>query len=230
MAHGSPKRVWTPWPTVWGNVGQPTKTEANQIISKMQDAVYAAQKAGTSQPAWVSRKAQINDLYNKGPANYAQAIDQSNALLAEIASANANNVAIQIAAKQAADKTAAAVNRVQTEVNTPTVGNKPYVKPVDVTPSESLVVVPPAQQIAPEAPAPSNCFIATAAFGSPLVPEVETLRRFRHQILDKDPVGKAFVRSYYVISPPIARGVSKSDTLKGLVRGVLGPLISTFGR
>jgi hypothetical protein len=76
----------------------------------------------------------------------------------------------------------------------------------------------------------SKCFIATAAFGSPLEPEVETLRHFRHQVLDPNRVGHVMVKGYYTISPPIAQGVAKSDTMRKMVRGILAPLITTFGR
>jgi len=76
----------------------------------------------------------------------------------------------------------------------------------------------------------SECFIASAAFGSPLEPEVDSLRRFRHKILEPNKMGHLMVRTYYVVSPPIARGVLRSDTLRSMVRALLHPIINTFGR
>jgi len=76
----------------------------------------------------------------------------------------------------------------------------------------------------------SECFLATAAYGSPLEPEVESLRRFRHQVLDPDKTGHIMVRTYYVVSPPIARGITRSNTLRSMVRTLIGPLVNTFGR
>jgi hypothetical protein len=72
-----------------------------------------------------------------------------------------------------------------------------------------------------------NCFIATAAYGSPLAPEVETFRKFRNIVLLKTDLGTGFVRFYYEHSPRYARMIAKSETLRSLSRAVLWPL-STF--
>jgi len=75
---------------------------------------------------------------------------------------------------------------------------------------------------------PSNgggCFIATAAFGSPMEPQVETLRAFRDQYLMTNAPGKAFVHTYYKLSPPMADFIAQHDTLRAMTRGALMPLI-----
>lgn len=67
----------------------------------------------------------------------------------------------------------------------------------------------------------SGCFIATAAYGSPLAPEVLVLRRFRDDILLTSKAGAAFVEFYYLVSPPLARLVSKGRFLKVVTRYLL---------
>jgi len=65
------------------------------------------------------------------------------------------------------------------------------------------------------------CFIATAAYGSPDAPEVEGLRRFRDRRLLTNPVGTAFVRIYYRVSPPVARLIARRPRLRVAVRRML---------
>ncbi len=71
-----------------------------------------------------------------------------------------------------------------------------------------------------------NCFIATAAFGSPMAKEVAVLRAFRDQYLMADAVGKKFVELYYRYSPPIAERIRENDMLRAIVRAALKPLIA----
>lgn len=69
------------------------------------------------------------------------------------------------------------------------------------------------------------CFIATAAYGSPLEPHVSVLSRFRDQYLQSNQAGKQFVRFYYRFSPPVAEVISDSWFLRILTRIALLPLI-----
>jgi hypothetical protein len=70
-----------------------------------------------------------------------------------------------------------------------------------------------------------GCFIATAAFGSPMQPFVKILREFRDRFLLESSFGKAFVNLYYKYSPPIADFITNHDSLKEMVRLGLLPLI-----
>ena len=67
----------------------------------------------------------------------------------------------------------------------------------------------------------SSCFIATAAFGSPLYPEVNALRIWRDEKLLTNYLGAAFVKLYYFFSPPIAALVSKHQLLRKTTRCVI---------
>jgi len=70
----------------------------------------------------------------------------------------------------------------------------------------------------------SGCFIATAAFGSELEPEVNLLRRVRDRYLVTNPLGQTLVGSYYTVSPGIALLVGQHAPIKHMVRDTLRPL------
>ena len=70
-----------------------------------------------------------------------------------------------------------------------------------------------------------NCFIATAAYGSYLEPEVVILRRFRDNYLLTNEIGSAFVDFYYQHSPPIAAAIAEHEWLKYTTRVILTALI-----
>jgi lysophospholipase L1-like esterase len=62
-----------------------------------------------------------------------------------------------------------------------------------------------------------GCFIATAAYGSPMEPHVKVLREFRDHFLFSDFVGKTFVNLYYTYSPPVADLIAKRNGLRAVV-------------
>ena len=70
-----------------------------------------------------------------------------------------------------------------------------------------------------------GCFIATAAFGSPLSEKVQILKSFRDNYLQKNFAGKAFISVYYKFSPAIATYISGHSFLKNIVRKLLLPVI-----
>jgi hypothetical protein len=72
------------------------------------------------------------------------------------------------------------------------------------------------------------CFIATAAYGSALAPEIGVLRRARDRYLMTSDVGRAFVRSYYAWSPALAREVAAHPWLATSVRAALAPVLMLF--
>jgi M6 family metalloprotease-like protein len=71
----------------------------------------------------------------------------------------------------------------------------------------------------------SQCFIATAAYGSPLEPQVVTLRAFRDSVLLKNAMGRAFVSYYYRFSPPIAGFIGRHEIVRTMARWGLTPIV-----
>jgi lysophospholipase L1-like esterase len=71
-----------------------------------------------------------------------------------------------------------------------------------------------------------GCFIATAAFGSPIEKHVMLLKEFRDTRLLSNSLGRQFVNAYYHFSPPAADFISRHEVLKLIVRVFLYPLIT----
>jgi len=72
----------------------------------------------------------------------------------------------------------------------------------------------------------SGCFIATAAYGTPMAEEIGILREFRDEYLLTNPVGEALVEFYYRVSPPIAEFITEHPSLKSIVRAGLMPAVA----
>ena len=70
-----------------------------------------------------------------------------------------------------------------------------------------------------------SCFIATAAFGSPMAPQVQLLRDLRARHLLTNAPGRLATAAYYRISPPLAEIVARSKPLRNVVRTGLVPVI-----
>jgi len=71
-----------------------------------------------------------------------------------------------------------------------------------------------------------GCFIATAAYGTPLAEEIEVLRQFRDEYLLTNPPGRLFVSVYYRSSPPLADFIDDHPALKPMVRAGLSPTVA----
>jgi hypothetical protein len=70
-----------------------------------------------------------------------------------------------------------------------------------------------------------RCFIASAAYGTPMIDQIQVLRDFRDGYLMTNPAGRWFVSTYYRHSPPLARFIARHDSLRALVRAALTPVI-----
>jgi hypothetical protein len=74
--------------------------------------------------------------------------------------------------------------------------------------------------------AAGGCFIATAAYGTPMAKEIQILREFRDEYMLADPLGQAIVDVYYTISPPMADFINEHPSLKPIVRAGLMPIVA----
>jgi hypothetical protein len=70
------------------------------------------------------------------------------------------------------------------------------------------------------------CFVATAAYGSPLAQEVSVLRRLRDRQLLTNDLGRAFVRAYYARGALLASELRNHAWLRRGVRALLSPVVA----
>jgi outer membrane protein assembly factor BamB len=70
-----------------------------------------------------------------------------------------------------------------------------------------------------------GCFMATAAYGTPMEPHVSNLRNFRDTYLLPCKLGRMLVYTYYRYSPPIADFIASYEILKKVVRICLLPFV-----
>jgi hypothetical protein len=75
------------------------------------------------------------------------------------------------------------------------------------------------------------CVIATAAYGSPMAPEVVYMRNVRDGMIGSTPTGRvlrdAFNTWYYSWSPLVASWISTSGTLRAVFRELLVPIVAS---
>ena len=74
----------------------------------------------------------------------------------------------------------------------------------------------------------SGCYVATAVYGSYDCPEVWTLRRFRDYELAETWYGRAFIHTYYAISPTLVKWFGHTDWFKNMWRGKLNRMVKNL--
>ncbi len=72
----------------------------------------------------------------------------------------------------------------------------------------------------------SPCFVATAAWGTPMAVEIDVLRRFRERHLRTNALGRAFIAVYERVGPHLADMIREHPERRALTRTLLAPLVS----
>lgn len=91
--------------------------------------------------------------------------------------------------------------------------------------------IDPTHQIpteAPSAPSSGGCYVATAVYGSYDCPQVWTLRRFRDYTLAETWYGRAFIRTYYAISPTLVKWFGHTEWFKKMWKGKLDRMVANL--
>lgn len=66
-----------------------------------------------------------------------------------------------------------------------------------------------------------GCYIATMAYGSYEHPQVIVLRWYRDNVLQKDLLGRLFIRTYYFFSPKLVVVLKGHDKINRIIRYIL---------
>ena len=80
----------------------------------------------------------------------------------------------------------------------------------------------------PAAPATGGCYVATAVYGSYDCPQVWTLRRYRDNTLASTWYGRAFIYTYYAISPTLVKWFGDTNWFKNMWRGKLDRMVANL--
>ena len=73
-----------------------------------------------------------------------------------------------------------------------------------------------------------GCYVATAVYGSYNCPQVWTLRRYRDNKLAKTWYGRAFIHTYYAISPTLVKWFGETKWFKKMWKGKLDAMVSNL--
>ena len=73
-----------------------------------------------------------------------------------------------------------------------------------------------------------GCYVATAVYGSYNCPQVWTLRRYRDDILAKTWYGRAFIHTYYVISPTLVKWFGDTNWFKNMWKPKLDKMVNNL--
>ena len=78
----------------------------------------------------------------------------------------------------------------------------------------------------PSSSSSGGCYIATAVYGSYDCPQVWTLRRYRDYTLAETWYGRAFIHTYYAISPTLVKLFGHTDWFKKMWKGKLDRMVA----
>ena len=70
-----------------------------------------------------------------------------------------------------------------------------------------------------------GCYVATAVYGSYDCPQVWTLRRYRDYTLSETWYGRAFIRTYYAVSPTLVKWFGHKDWFRNMWKPTLDRMV-----
>lgn len=73
-----------------------------------------------------------------------------------------------------------------------------------------------------------GCYVATAVYGSYDCPQVWTLRRYRDYTLAETWYGRAFIHTYYAISPTLVKWFGHTEWFKKMWKGRLDRMVANL--
>lgn len=73
-----------------------------------------------------------------------------------------------------------------------------------------------------------GCYVATAVYGSYDCPQVWTLRRYRDYTLAETWYGRAFIHTYYAISPTLVKWFGHTEWFKKMWKGKLDRMVANL--
>lgn len=93
--------------------------------------------------------------------------------------------------------------------------------------------IDPSHVIPAAAPAPGKkvgggCYVATAVYGSYDCPQVWTLRRYRDDILAETWYGRAFIHTYYAVSPTLVKWFGHTDWFRNMWKPKLDKMVDSL--
>lgn len=103
--------------------------------------------------------------------------------------------------------------------------NTGYCKTASETAIEKIKKIDPNYE-PPEQKKTGGCYVATCVYGSYDCPEVWTLRRYRDNTLGSTWYGRAFIRTYYAISPTLVKWFGDTKWFKKMWKGKLDRMVS----
>lgn len=93
----------------------------------------------------------------------------------------------------------------------------------------NINAIDPSHEVPAKAPQAGNsnsgCYVATAVYGSYDCPEVWTLRRYRDYTLAETWYGRAFIKTYYAISPTLVKWFGHTEWFRNMWKGKLDRIV-----
>ena len=109
-------------------------------------------------------------------------------------------------------------------------GSEPFWRYYDSETTTSIVnrikTLDPSFVYKPSSSSSGGCYIATAVYGSYDCPQVWTLRRYRDYTLAETLYGRAFIHTYYAISPTLVKLFGHTDWFKKMWKGKLDRMVA----